>query len=153
MDRVELHVIATVSNNRDHLENDNWGAVVSQITLSEELSSDLFIGLDAFSHVEILFLFHRQNLEQKVSPTRHPRSNPDWPKIGLLAQRSSYHPNPVGFTSAKILGVKGRVLTVQGLDAVNGTPILDIKPVFREFTPAEIEQPQWVSELMKNYWS
>jgi len=152
MESVELQVIATVANNREHLEDDNWGAVVSAITLNEELPADLFIGLDAFSHVEIMFIFHHRDPDKKNADTRHPRNNPDWPKIGLLAQRSSHHPNPIGFTSAKIVSVKGRVLTVQGLDAVNGTPVLDIKPVFREFTSADIVQPQWVSELMKNYW-
>ncbi len=153
MERIELQVIATVSNNREHLDDDFWGAVISKITLSESLSPDLLIGLDTFSHVEIMFVFHRQDPDKKVSDTRHPRRNPDWPKSGLLAQRSSYHPNPIGITIAKIVSVKERVLTVQGLDAVNGTPILDIKPVFREFCPTEIKQPQWVSELMKSYWS
>ncbi len=97
-------------------------------------------------------MFHKIPPEKKVLDSRHPRNNKNWPKLGLLAQRSAHHPNPIGLTSAKILAVKGRVLTVQGLDAVNGSPVLDIKPVFYEFTPQDTKQPPWVSELLKNYW-
>jgi len=63
-----------------------------------------------------------------------------------------HHPNPIGLTVVQILSVDGRTLTVQGLDAVNGSPVLDIKPVFSEFLPREVKQPPWVSELMKDYW-
>jgi len=149
---INLEVIATVSNDRNDLRDDNWGSVVSKITLHEGLSADLLLGLSAFSHVEVIFIFNQKMDTQGLSATRHPRNNTDWPKIGLLAQRSVHHPNPIGHTSAKILRIKGKVLTVQGLDAVNGTPVLDIKPVFREFLPDVIEQPNWVSELMANYW-
>ncbi|NQV43064.1 MAG: SAM-dependent methyltransferase [Candidatus Marinimicrobia bacterium] len=152
MEKIEFAPIAYVSNDRDHLEDDDWGDVVSKIRLRDDLSPELLRGLDTFSHVEVIFVFHRIPAKKEVPDSRHPRNNSAWPKLGLLAQRSSYHPNPIGLGTAKILRVDGRVLTVEGLDAVDGSPILDIKPIFQEFLPVDTNQPQWVSELLKNYW-
>jgi len=152
MEKIELTPIAYVANNRDHLEDDDWGDMVSQIRLRDDLSAELFSGLETFSHVEVIFIFHRIPADKKVLDRRHPRNNQNWPKLGLLAQRSAYHPNPLGLCTARILAVSGRVLTVQGLDAVDGSPILDIKPVFQEFLPHQPTQPKWVSELLKDYW-
>ncbi|MBT4034425.1 MAG: SAM-dependent methyltransferase [Candidatus Marinimicrobia bacterium] len=152
MEKIELNPIAFVSNDRDHLRDDDWGEVVSEVRLRDDLSRELFKGLETFSHVEIVFVFHQIPADKNVPDSRHPRNNQDWPKLGLLAQRSSYHPNPIGLSTAKILDIEGSVLKVQGLDAVNGSPILDIKPVYREFLPEDTIQPQWVSELLKNYW-
>lgn len=150
---ISLSHIATVSNNRSGLEDDDWGSIISKITLVDGLPAELLKGLDEFSHVEILFHFHRLPEGRIDPPTRSPRNNRDWPDIGLLAQRSAHHPNPLGMTMAKVIRVKGRILTVQGLDAIDGSPVLDIKPVFNEFLPQGVKQPPWVSELMKDYWS
>ncbi|MCF7826161.1 MAG: SAM-dependent methyltransferase [Candidatus Marinimicrobia bacterium] len=152
MEKIELTPIATVSNDRNHLGDDHWGEVISQIRLREDLSAALFQGLETFSHVEVIFVFHRLPADKKIPNIRHPRNNSKWPKLGLLAQRSAHHPNPIGLSTARIIGVDGKVLTVRGLDAVNGSPVLDIKPVFREFFPQDSHQPNWVSELLKNYW-
>ena len=152
MDKIEFFPIAFISNKRDHLEDDDWGDVVSEIRLRDDLSGELFLGIDTFSHVEVIFVFHRIQTGKKIPESRHPRNNSSWPKLGLLAQRSAYHPNPIGLTTAKILDVNGSVLTVQGLDAVDGSPVLDIKPVFQEFLPQNTKQPQWVSELLIDYW-
>ncbi len=152
MKTIELKIIATVSNDRDHLDDDDWGGVISKITLSEGLPADLLKGLDTFSHVDVMFIFHRLNIDDQQPASRHPRNNPIWPKIGLLSQRSAHHPNPIGLTTAKLLRVKGNEITVQGLDAVNGSPVLDIKPVFREFQATDTHQPNWVSELLKDYY-
>lgn len=152
MDQFVFTPIASVVNSRDHLNDDDWGEVVSQIHLGEGYSADLFMGLDTFSHVEIIFVFHRIPGDKNVPDTRHPRSNMDWPRLGLLAQRSAYHPNSIGLSRAEIISVEGSTLTVKGLDAVNGTPVLDIKPFFREFIPSDTQQPPWVSELLKEYW-
>lgn len=150
---MELSTIAIVTNDRDTLEDDSWGGVVSEITLVGDLSADLLKGLDTFSHVEILFYFHLLPEGRTDPPTRSPRNNPKWPELGLLAQRSAHHPNPLGMTTVRLLQVSERTITVQGLDAANGTPVLDIKPVFKEFLPEDTTQPEWVSELMRNYWS
>jgi tRNA-Thr(GGU) m(6)t(6)A37 methyltransferase TsaA len=150
---IQLEAIATVSNHRDELHDDNWGDVVSEITLNENLSPKLLKGLDSFSHAEVIFSFDRMIVDPELPPTRHPRDNQEWPNVGRLAQRSVHHPNPIGLTVVRILSVEGRTFTVQGLDAVNGSPVLDIKPVFQEFLPKDVKQPPWVSELMEDYWN
>ena len=111
-------------------------------------------GLASFSHVEVLFLFHQVTLDNITQGARHPRNNPNWPAVGIFAQRGKNRPNRIGSTICRVLGVEGRVLTVLELDAIDGTPVLDIKPVMREFLPREpLRQPAWVSELMRDYWS
>ncbi len=91
---IQFQTIATVHNNRDDLRDDNWGAVTSEIRLADNLSEDLLLGLSAFSHIEVIFGFDRKLVSQDVPPSRHPRNNPQWPKIGRLAQRSVHHPKP-----------------------------------------------------------
>jgi tRNA (Thr-GGU) A37 N-methylase len=84
---------------------------------------------------------------------RHPRNNKEWPKVGIFAQRGKNRPNQIGTTICKILRVTGRTLHVKGLDAIDGTPVLDIKPWVNEFAPRGATiQPKWISELMKGYW-
>ncbi len=84
---------------------------------------------------------------------RHPRGNADWPKIGVFAQRASARPNRIAVTVCQLVGVDGRRVHVRGLDAVAGTPVLDIKPVMRAFLPrGELVEPAWVAELMEGYW-
>jgi tRNA (Thr-GGU) A37 N-methylase len=84
---------------------------------------------------------------------RRPRGNPDWPLVGIFAQRGKNRPNRIGVTVCRIVSVSGREIEVEGLDAIDGTPVLDIKPVMREFLPrGDIRQPDWSRELMKDYW-
>ena len=84
---------------------------------------------------------------------RHPRGNRDWPEVGIFAQRNKDRPNHLGLTIVNVIKHDGRSLFVKGLDAINGTPVLDIKPVLAEFLPHEpIRQPDWSHELMKDYW-
>ena len=89
-----------------------------------------------------------------VTDARHPRNNPAWPRVGIFAQRGKNRPNRLGSTMVRVLGVRGRELHVAELDAIDGTPVLDIKPVLREFLPrTAVEQPSWATELMERYWS
>ena len=91
--------------------------------------------------------------EKVVSGARHPRGNPAWPRIGIFAQRGKARPNRIGSTIVRIVERAGASLVVAELDAIDGTPVLDIKPVMREFLPrAEVAQPDWASELMREYW-
>ena len=90
---------------------------------------------------------------QIVTGARHPRGNRDWPLTGIFAQRARSRPNRLGTTMCRLMGVEGTVIRVSGLDAIDGTPVMDIKPVMREFLPrGEIVQPEWSSELMRSYW-
>jgi len=150
---ITLEPIGHVSNARTAVTDDDWGDVVSAITLAPNLGASALAGLDSFSHAEILFHFDRVPDDRIETEARHPRNNPAWPLVGIFAQRGKNRPNRLGLTIVDIIGVAGRILTVRGLDAIDGTPILDIKPVMREFQPrGEIRQPAWVAELMAGYW-
>ena len=145
--------IAIVRNDRKVIEDDNWGKSISVIELLDPLTEEALDGIEEFSHLEVIFIFDRVAEERIESGSRHPRNNKKWPRIGILAQRGKNRPNRLGTTIVRILGRSGRSLTVEGLDALDGTPVIDIKPVMREFLPrGELRQPAWVSEMMKNYW-
>lgn len=142
-----------VRNSRREIEDDNWGDVISILELDPSVPEDALHGLEDFSHAEILYYFHLVPDSKIETGARHPRNNKDWPKVGILSQRGKNRPNRLGATLVKILRREGRHLEVQGLDAIDGTPILDIKPVMREFLPREeVHQPEWATELMKQYW-
>lgn len=150
---IELNPIATVRNTRKMVEDDQWGEVVSVIKLLPPLTEDALTGIETFSHVEVIFFFDQVIPEKIETGARHPRNNADWPLVGILAQRGKNRPNRIGATICKIIDHSGSTLTVQGLDAVDGTPVLDIKPVMKEFLPREeIRQPRWAGDLMQNYW-
>ncbi len=123
------------------------------IELVERLGAEALIGLDAFSHVEVVFRFHGLTDDETTTGARHPRGNTDWPQVGIFAQRASKRPNRIGVTVCELLAVADRRVHVCGLDAVDGTPVLDIKPVMRAFLPrGQVIEPTWVTELMAGYW-
>jgi tRNA (Thr-GGU) A37 N-methylase len=84
---------------------------------------------------------------------RRPRSNPGWPEVGIFAQRAKMRPNRLGVSVCRLLKIDGLTLHVDSLDAIDGSPVLDLKPYMREFGPrGEVGQPPWSSELMAGYW-
>jgi tRNA (adenine37-N6)-methyltransferase len=134
--------------------DDIWGGVKCRIDLdASRFTPDCLMGLADFSHVEVVFFFHRVPESEVESGSRHPRNRPDWPRVGIFAQRGKNRPNRIGITICRLLSVEGLSLEVSGLDTIDGTPVLDIKPYMREFAArGEIRQPQWVEELMRGYW-
>lgn len=152
--KTEIEAIATVHARRPEAEDDFWGGEESCIRLGEGFGPEALLGLDGFSHVELLFLFHGVAPEQVVRGARHPRNNPAWPAVGIFAQRGKNRPNRIGSTICRLLRVEGTQLFVAELDAIDGTPVLDIKPVMAEFLPrGPLRQPAWSHELMRDYWS
>jgi tRNA-Thr(GGU) m(6)t(6)A37 methyltransferase TsaA len=152
--KVEVEAIGFVESPRAELRDDDWGGVESRIVLDARFEADALEGIEAFSHVEVLFHFHRVDPAKIVSGARHPRNREDWPAVGIFAQRGKNRPNRIGSTIARVLGRDGRALRVAELDAVDGTPVLDLKPVMREFLPREaVRQPGWSTELMRRYWT
>jgi tRNA-Thr(GGU) m(6)t(6)A37 methyltransferase TsaA len=150
---ITLEPIAHVRNSRREVEDDYWGNVVSEVVVVDRLPRDCLLGLEEFSHAEIIFHFHRAPEGKIVEGARRPRDNPSWPAVGIFAQRGKGRPNRLGLAVVRILERQGRVLTVQDLDAIDGTPILDIKPVLRGFLPVgEVRQPAWADEIMSEYW-
>lgn len=92
-------------------------------------------------------------VEKIVTGARHPRNNTAWPAVGIFAQRGKNRPNRIGSTICPIVGVEGNRLMVTELDAIDGTPVIDIKPVMKEFLPRqEVKQPEWSHDIMHNYW-
>jgi len=154
MKEILLHPIAYVSSPRLALDDDHWGGVISVITLDASIPTESLDGLETYSHVEILFHFDRVAEDGDIPMSRHPRGNKDWPKVGVFAQRNKDRPNHIGLTIARIIQRDGRRLLVEGLDAADGTPVLDIKPVMAEFLPrGPVRQPDWSHDLMKDYWN
>ncbi len=150
---MKLNPIAVVHSPRDGTEDDNWGQVESVIELDSSFKEESFDGIESFSHLEIIFFFHKVKEEKIVMDARHPRNNQEWPKCGIFAQRGNIRPNRLGSTIVRLIRRERRKLVVSGLDAISGTPIVDIKPVMKEFLPkGPIDQPVWSIELMKNYW-
>ncbi len=148
---IKLEPIAYIKNNRKKPIDDDWLEVVSEIKLIESLPSSCFDGIEDFSHLEIIFYFDKS--KKTVIGSEHPRGNKSLPKVGIFAQRKKDRPNHIGATIVTLLERKGKILKVKYLDAIDGTPVLDIKPVFKEFIPnCDIKQTEWSKDLMKNYW-
>ena len=149
----EITSIGTVRNERTDVQNtDNWGAVRSTITVDERFGDACLQGLDGFSHVEVLFVFDKLAELDDYREPRPYRGRADLPPVGIFAGRGPRRPNRIGVTTCAIESVRGRELTVVGLDAVTGTPVIDLKPAMAEFTPADIRQPEWVSRMMAQYF-
>lgn len=152
-EKYELIPIAHVHGARAEVEDDHWGGAESRIVLNETVDESALAGIELFSHAEILFVFDRVDPAKVIRGARHPRNNKDWPLTGILAQRAKNRPNRIGSTICRVVRREGRTLWVRELDAVEGTPVIDIKPVLREFLPREeVRQPAWASELMAEYW-
>ncbi len=149
----EIEAIGFVSAKRKVAEDDFWGSEEAWINLTDSYESDALAGLQSFSHAEILFIFDQVDPGKIVTGARHPRNNNDWPATGIFAQRGKNRPNRIGSTICRIVGVEGSKLLVSELDAIDGTPVIDIKPVMQEFLPrGVVKQPAWSTELMIDYW-
>ena len=149
---IKLDPVATVKNYRLVPADDFWGEVISEIELADHISTEAFDGISEFSQLEIIYYFDKAEVKDIVF-SGHPRGNPDYPMVGIFGQRKKDRPNPIGLCTVELVEHVGRTIKVKYFDAIDGTPVLDIKPVFKEFQPkGEIRQPAWVSDLMKNYW-
>jgi len=149
---IRLTPVATVINSRKSATDDYWADITSEIELADPIPAEAFDHISDFSHLEIIYFFDKAGSDDIVFSGR-PRGNPNYPEVGIFGQRKKDRPNRIGLCTVELLEHKGRTIKVKHLDAINGTPVLDIKPVFREFQPqGEIKQAAWVADLMKNYW-
>ena len=151
---IEMQPIGFVRGGRSEPVDDAWDSVEAAIELDPaRLGPDAAAGLDAFSHVEVIFHFDRAKPADINTGARRPRGRADWPMVGILAQRGKDRPNRIGVTVCRILSVDGLSIRLRGLDAIDGTPVLDIKPTMRGFLPrGDIREPDWAAELMRDYW-
>ena len=106
-------------------------------------------GIEQLSHIIVIFVMHQSTFESVSDLVRRPRGLSEMPQIGIFAQRARHRLNPIGITAVRLIRVEGRVLRVRGLDAIDGTLVLDIKPYFPVYdhVPGAVV-PEWVERLM-----
>ncbi|MGF0309420.1 MULTISPECIES: TrmO family methyltransferase domain-containing protein [Nocardiaceae] len=151
----EVSPIGIVRSDRAEVVDDNWGSVESVIDLDRTvLDVDATLGLGDFSHLEVVYGFHRCDPAATTTGSRHPRGDTTLPRVGVLAQRVKDRPNHLGVSRCEIVDVDGLRIRVRGLDAIDGSPVLDVKPFLQSMVPerADVTEPAWVASVMKNYF-
>ncbi len=153
-DAILLKPIGQVRGGRREPIDDAWDSVEATIELdAAQFTPDATAALSDFSHIEVVFHFDQVPDDEISSGARRPRGRADWPPVGIFAQRGKGRPNRIGVTVCRLLAADGLTLTVRGLDAIAGTPVLDIKPVMTGFLPrGTVREPDWARELMAGYW-
>jgi len=150
----DITPIGWVRGGRIEAVDDDWATVEATIELDvTHFGADSLAGLEEFSHVDVIYVFHEVDAAAIETGARRPRGNPDWPEVGIFAQRARMRPNRLGVTTCELLGVDADRIQVRGLDAIDGTPVIDLKPYMTGFAPrSPVRQPEWAIELMANYW-
>jgi tRNA-Thr(GGU) m(6)t(6)A37 methyltransferase TsaA len=149
--QINMEPIGFVSNDVHGKKDVSWGEDVSTIRLNEEYIGGLQ-GLNDFSHVTIIYYLDQAVYNREKHLKRHPQNREDMPLVGIFSQRGKDRPNRIGMTSVQIIGVFEDRLTVKGLDAIDGTPILDIKPYYPVYDRKDATVPEWVDRLMEHYF-
>lgn len=143
-----LEPIAIVKNGARETGRRDWDRVVSELILRPDLE-DALDGLEKFSHLIVIFWMHLSPSGECAAHKTHPQMRPDLPLVGLFATRSPVRINPLGLSVVMLLERKGNILKVVGLDALDGTPVLDIKPYLPGDSVAHMKVPEWVQRLHK----
>ncbi|ULQ55865.1 TrmO family methyltransferase [Flavihumibacter rivuli] len=152
MSHYRIKPIAYATNVRTRPSDDHWGEIVTVIELDSEVPACSLARIEDFSHLEIIYCFHLANQKDRIW-AGHPREDPDYPFVGIFAQRKKDRPNSLGLCTVELIKKSGRKIWVRNFDGIDGSPIIDIKPVFRQFEPSKsIRQPEWVDHLMQHYW-
>ena len=151
MNEIKLTPIGKVVNDAADRKDTSWGNDISSIVLEKQYIAGLS-GLEDFSHAVILFYLDKAGFDREKHLQRRPRNRDDMPIVGIFSQRAKDRPNSIGMTSVEIVSVTEDTLTVKGLDAVNGTPVLDIKPYYPEYDKKDATVPEWVDRLMEHYF-
>ena len=145
--RVWLQPIGVVRSPITHSLEQGWGQVVSTIRVSGRVSRGLQ-GVESFSHLAVLFVMHQARFSER-DLVRRPRRRRDMPPLGIFAQRASCRPNLLGLTVVRLLARRGPLLEVRGLDALDGSPVLDLKPHVQAFdAPGRSVEPEWMARWM-----
>ena len=151
---ITLLPVGVVRSPVKELREGDFGGVMAKIELdATRFTTESLQGLAEFSHVEIFFLLHELKQSEIVHGSRHPRNRQDWPKVGIFAQRAKNRPSRIGATVCRLVGVEGLTIAVEELDAIDGTPVLDVKPWMSVMGPrGEVREPAWARELAAVYW-
>lgn len=141
---IPLRPIGQVRNEIKEKMRHGWSEVESVVVINPNLSASLD-GLEEFSHIIVLFWMHK-NVGQ--IPTKvHPQGREDLPLTGVFATRAPHRPNSIGVSIVKLVERDGNALRVMGLDAIDGSPVIDIKPYLPKDCITEARQAEWVSKL------
>lgn len=148
-----FHPIGVVRNGVSSQIESGWGSIKSKIRLERKYVRGLR-GIEEFSHLVIVFWMHRVGSDKgTIKMLRHPRGSKNFPVRGIFAQRTKVRVNPIGITVVRLLRKRGSTIWVSGLDAIDGTPVLDIKPYFPIFDrPEGFRSPEWVAQAMQGYF-
>jgi tRNA-Thr(GGU) m(6)t(6)A37 methyltransferase TsaA len=152
-DRFEVRPIGSVRCAVTEMSQGGWAKIDSEIHLDPQYAPGLQ-GLEGFSHVIVVFFLDRaQSFDPARQLLRRPRGMEDMHEVGVFAQRTKFRPNPIGVTAVKLLGIAGNIVKVRGLDALDGTPVLDLKPYMPPFDrPDDVKMPPWVGHVMEGYF-
>ena len=144
---INLVPIGRVSNGIEYPSDVKWENITSKVVIAPQLVEALD-GLDGFSHILIIFYLHKMDEDRRSLLKVHPENREELPLVGVFATRSPSRPNPIGVTVVKLLERQENVLKVLGLDAYDGTPVLDIKPYLRRGDLIEeATMPDWLLHL------
>ena len=142
---MNLIPIGFVKNNITEPKRENWESVISEIIINEDLTEALS-RIEEFSHIIVIYWMHKVPPSQRSVLKVHPKGDRNLPLVGVLASRSPARPNPIGITTVKLLERRDNALKVIGLDAIDGTPVLDIKPsIPGNDSPTKAKTPGWIT--------
>ena len=151
MQDIVMKAIAYVSNDVNERKDKAWGEDVSEIKIEDDYRGGLE-GLDEFSHAIIIYYLDKACYQKEKHLQMRPQNREDMPLVGIFSQRAKDRPNKIGMTSVKIIAVNENGLIVKGLDAINGTAVLDIKPYYPVYDKKDAKVPKWVDKLMEHYF-
>lgn len=151
MNDIVMWPVGIVNNNVNNKKDVSWGEDISTISLYEEYYGGLK-GLDDFSHVTVIYYLDKAEYCKDKHLQRRPQNREDMPLVGIFSQRGKDRPNTIGMTSVEIVNVTDDSITVKGLDAIDGTFVLDIKPYYPVYDRKEATVPDWVNKLMEHYF-
>ncbi|MER5742460.1 TrmO family methyltransferase [Streptomyces sp. NPDC002225] len=153
-EKFEVEALGYVVGGRGEPTDDYWGGTRAIIRLDGSLPVEATKGLEEFSHLDVVFRFHLTDPADLPLRARRPRDNPAWPEVGFVGHRNMRRLNRLGVSRCRLVGVDGLDLHVEDLDAVDGTPVIEVKPWFEEMGPrGEVRQPRWVSDMLGDYYA
>lgn len=137
-------IIGKVVTERKEYQWDGWQNLTSEIHILPELSEGLQ-GVEEYSHIIVVHAMENyNNVSLKVTPQGKETSS----TVGIFASRCMWRPTPIGITTVKLESVEGNIIRVTGLDAIDGTEVLDIKPYWPHYDSVEKScYPEWVNGL------
>lgn len=150
---LEIKSIATVIGGRVEPADDHWSGTAI-IRLNSDFPAEVVQGIEQFSHLLVVWHFHRASPDDVALHARSPRDNPEWPPSGTFVHRNHRRPNQLAQSFPRLLSVDGLDLHVADLDAIDGSPVFDLAPYFAEMGPrGAVRAPSWPTEMLTRYWA